>query len=623
MLKGDHAATLGPLASALEAKGFEQLTPVQEAVLDPALDGRDLRISSQTGSGKTVAIGLALRDLVARSEAGEEDEDEDERQDRRAARPRVIVITPVRELARQVEEELGWLYKPVRARVVSVTGGTSYRDELRALKAQPTVVVGTPGRLRDHLDRKSIDPSQVRAVVLDEADRMLDMGFREEIEAILSSTPEGRRTHLVSATFPREVKRLADKFQSEPAMVEGTPLGSANLDIEHIIHLVQPNERLHAIVNLLLATPGAQTLVFARTRADVAEIADHLGEAGFLIGMLSGEMEQAERNRALGAFKSGRLDALVATDVAARGIDVQDVSRVIHAEPPTDPDAYTHRSGRTGRAGKKGTSSVLVRPAELGKTQRLLERARVRYRFEGVPSADDIKNARDEHLLAALTADDADDAAAPDERDLALAARLADSADPARVIARLIARTRRGGVEPREISAIEPPRPRAERPRAERPERERPERAPRTETERSGGPGGFVPFRVSWGRAHGADARRLVAMLCRRGGIDGRAIGAIKVGPTYSLVEVSSVVAEAFERATKDVDPRDPRVMIRRYNDGPPPARADRPARPERTERAERTERTERPERSERPGRPPHAPVRKGDGAARPKRRPH
>lgn len=422
---------------------------------------------------------------------------------------------------------------------------------------------------------------------------MLDMGFREEIEAIMAATPESRRTHLVSATFPREVKRLADSVQQDPAIVEGTPLGTANLDIEHVIHLVQPNQRLHAIVNLLLASPGAQTLIFARTRADVAEIADHLGEAGFMIGMLSGEMEQAERNRALGAFKNGRLDALVATDVAARGIDVQDVARVIHAEPPGDPDAYTHRSGRTGRAGKKGTSSVLVRPAELAKTQRLLERARVRYRFEGVPSADDIKNARDEHLHAALTADDADDAAAPDERDLALAARLADTADPVRVIARLVARTRRGGVEPREISAIEPPRP-----RAERPHRERPERAPRSEAERTGGPGGFVPFRISWGRAHGADARRLVAMLCRRGGIDGRAIGAIKVGPTYSIVEVSSVVAEAFERATKDVDPRDPRVMIRRYNDGPPPARPNRPA-------------------------PPPAHARKAFGEARPKRRPH
>ena len=333
MVSDDLAATIGPIAAALRDKGFERLTPVQEAVLEPELDGRDLRISSQTGSGKTVAIGLAVRGIVA---------------DATEPGPRVIVITPVRELARQVEEELRWLYAPVGARVISVTGGSGYRDELRALRTRPAVVVGTPGRLRDHLERKSLDAARVAAVVLDEADRMLDMGFREEVEAILSATPEGRRTHLVSATFPREVKALADRFQNDPAIIQGTPLGAANQDIEHIIHLVQPDERLHALVNLLLLTPGAHTLIFARTRADVAEIADHLGEAGFVIGMLSGEMEQAERNRALAAFKAGRLDALVATDVAARGIDVVDIARVIHAEPPGDADAYTHRSGPMG-----------------------------------------------------------------------------------------------------------------------------------------------------------------------------------------------------------------------------------------------------------------------------------
>src|SRR5690349_2085692 len=247
MFSEEVAATIGPIAAALRDKGFEQLTPVQEAVLEPELEGRDLRISSQTGSGKTVAIGLAVRDIVA---------------DATEPGPRVIVITPVRELARQVEEELKWLYAPVGARVVSVTGGSGYRDELRALRTRPAVIVGTPGRLRDHLERKSLDASRVAAVVLDEADRMLDMGFREEVEAIVGATPEGRRTHLVSATFPREVRALADRFQSDPAIIEATPLGAANQDIEHVIHLVQADERLNALVNLLLLTPGAHTLIF-------------------------------------------------------------------------------------------------------------------------------------------------------------------------------------------------------------------------------------------------------------------------------------------------------------------------------------------------------------------------
>ncbi|HSQ65591.1 MAG TPA: DEAD/DEAH box helicase, partial [Polyangiaceae bacterium] len=337
-------------AAALEKKGFSSLTSVQQAVLEPALAGRDLRITSQTGSGKTLAIGLVVADMVDGVTATKGG----------VAKPRVMVVAPTRELAKQVEEELAWLYAAAGASVTSVTGGASIRDERRALAGGPAVVVGTPGRLLDHLKRGGIDASQVGAIVLDEADRMLDLGFREDLLAILEHAPPERRTHLVSATFPRDVRALADRVQKEPAHVEGTKLGTANTDIEHVIHLVDSRQRLDAIVNLLLATPEAQTLVFARTRADVAHMTRDLEHAGFSVGSLSGEMEQAARNRALAAFKRGSLHALIATDVAARGIDVQDIARVIHAEPPSDADAYTHRSGRTGRAGRKGTSSILV-----------------------------------------------------------------------------------------------------------------------------------------------------------------------------------------------------------------------------------------------------------------------
>jgi ATP-dependent RNA helicase DeaD len=558
------------LAGALEARGWTQLTRVQEEVLDPALEGRDLRISSQTGSGKTVAIGFAVRDLVRGDSAPARGKD---------ARPRVLVVVPTRELAKQVEEELSWLFAPLDVRVASVTGGGGgggYREELRAFRAGPAVVVGTPGRLRDHLERGAIDTGNLAAVVLDEADRMLDLGFREDIEAILDAAPEDRRTHLVSATFPREVAALADRVQRDPVRIEATPLGEANADIEHVIHLVRPDERLSAIVNLLLASPGAQALLFARTRADVADLASALGEAGFVVGMLSGEMEQPERLRALGAFKAGRLDALVATDVAARGIDVADVTRVIHVEPPSDPDAYTHRSGRTGRAGKKGTSSVLVAPSELVKTSRLLARARVRYRLEPVPSADAIRDGRDERLFAELTADGDDVVEPPDARSLALAERLASTSDIVRVLARLVARARRERCEPRKITPIEPPAPRRAGPLhagmplplPRRAQHDGGDRLPRDAAH-------WVRFQVSWGGAHGADPRRLVAMLCRRGGIDSKSIGAIRVERTYSVVEVAKDRADDFERATKEPDPRDPRVKVRRWSDE---ARAVRPA---------------------------------------------
>ena len=546
----DLAAVIGPeLASAFEARGYTALTRVQEAVLDPELRDRDLRVSSQTGSGKTVAIGLAMRELVA---AGAKSQGN-------TARPRALVITPTRELAKQVEEELGWLYTPLALRIACVTGGGGYRDELRAFKRGPAVVVGTPGRLLDHLDRKAIDASDVAVVVLDEADRMLDLGFREDIEKILAHTPDERRTHLVSATFPPEVRALADRVQTDPVSVEGTPLGEANTDIEHVIHLVHPRERVSAIVNLLLASPGAQTLIFARTRADVAGLASDLDDAGFHVGMLSGEMEQPERNRALAAFKRGSLAALVATDVAARGIDVVDISRVIQVQPPDDPDAYTHRSGRTGRAGRKGTSSLLVAPGELVRTLRLLARARVRHRFEPIPPAASIRSAQDEHLLAALTAEGSDDQDPPDARATELAKTLASSADPVRAIARLVSRAlRQGAPEPRELTPIDPPS-RGHVPPAARKEREKREK----------NTAGWVTFRVSWGAMHGAETRRLVAMLCRRGKIDGSDIGAIQVQKTSSTVDIALPVAEAFEKATRAPDPRDPRIHIRRWVDEP------------------------------------------------------
>ena len=625
MVELDRATVLGPaLSAALDAKGYTTLTPVQEAVLDPALEDRDLRITSQTGSGKTVAIGFAVRAFLApAAEDGGEGEGDDGDAPARKRRPfrgpRVMVITPTRELAKQVEEELAWLFAQTGARVASVTGGGSYRDELRALGAAPAVVVGTPGRLLDHLGRGSLDAKGLGAVVLDEADRMLDLGFRDDLDAILEHTPEGRRTHLVSATFPRDVRALADRVQRAPAHVEGTRLGQANTDIDHVVHLVDPRERKDAIVNLLLANPDEQTLIFARTRAEVSELAKELGRAGFSVAALSGEMEQRERNRSLAAFRDSGYRALVATDVAARGIDVQDIARVIHAEPPDDADSYTHRSGRTGRAGRRGTSSILVAPAAARKTAMLLHRAGVAFRYEPVPSAEAIREASDERALAAFTADAAPGDDALDDRTWTLAKRVAAAGNATRSFARLLAAARYAGpTAPREVRRIDPPAaerssrdPRAARrddraparapgpgardayapgPRAARGDRAAYDAGPRAaQSDRGAGPradrdagpradrdggearereGGWVPFRVSWGQDTGADARRLMAMLCRRGAIRGSDVGAIRVGPTSSTVQIASAVAESFASAARKVDPHDPHVLVRPMTGG-------------------------------------------------------
>lgn len=448
MSSSDPLALLGPdLSSALAARGYTNLTDVQRAVLDPALAGRDLRISSQTGSGKTLAIGFTLRELVtgdARTEDG-------------VARPYAVLVTPTRELAKQVEAELGWLYARSRVPVGSVTGGSSVRDERRALSRGPAILVGTPGRLLDHLRRGAVELGRAGAIVLDEADRMLDLGFREDLEAILAMAPAERRTHLVSATFPRGVEALAARVQRTPAHVQGTPLGSANADIDHVVHLVKPNERVAALVNLLLAAPDEQVLVFARTRADVTRVCEELDELGFAVDALSGEMEQAARLRALAGFKRGDVQVLVATDVAARGLDHRDIARVVQLEPPNDADTYTHRSGRTGRAGRKGKSSIMVQPAGFARLSVLLSRAGVKPRFEPIPSAERIASAQDERLLRELSGEADGDAGAGrkpvDARARRVAARLVEAGLAEEALARLIGDSRRGATcAPRDIT---------------------------------------------------------------------------------------------------------------------------------------------------------------------------
>jgi len=578
---------LGPsLAEALAKKGYSELTAVQLAVLDPALAGRDLRITSQTGSGKTLAIGFSLRELVRESCKGES----------ALAKPKALVLTPTRELAHQVEAELKWLFAKEKGGIASVTGGSSYRDERRALAAGPAIVVGTPGRLMDHLERGSIDTSGVAAVALDEADRMLDMGFREDIETILGKTPKERRTHLVSATFPRGVQALANAVQVQPAHVQGTRLGVANADIDHVVHLVEPRQRLDAIVNLLLCYPDEQTLVFARTRADVGELASELTHAGFAVSAFSGEMDQTARNRTIAAFKRGTLKVLIATDVAARGIDVQDVTRVIHVEMPTNADSYTHRSGRTGRAGRKGVSAILVSPAAIVPTTRILRSAGIQLRVEPVPTKAQVERAIEDRVIAELTSQPAEGNAAPDPRMAQLAQRLVEAGDPVQTIARLLARSRFASIaEARDVRSFEAPKERgpAKRDKGARQDRSEPRDArtdgrhrhePRSHEPRSHEPRnheprsheprnhdrserserGYTTFRVSWGGQHGADPRRMLALVCRRGDVRGNDIGAIRIERNFALVDVADAVAESFERSAAEPDPRDARVVIRR-----------------------------------------------------------
>jgi ATP-dependent RNA helicase DeaD len=438
------AGVPAPLASALRQRGFAELTAVQSAVLEAECEGRDLRISSQTGSGKTVALGIALaRPLLAQpgSPAG----------------PSALVVVPTRELAAQVREELRWLYAEIPGlRVEVVTGGTDLGRERRRLAEKPAIVVGTPGRLLDHIRAGALDCSGVGHVVLDEADQMFDMGFREELDAIVETLPSERRSHLVSATFPPPVRRLADRFQSDALRIEGTRHGAANEDIVHVAHLVRPNEVYPALVNLLLLAEGARCLVFVRRRIDTTGLAEQLAEDGFVALPLSGDLAQAQRTRTLNAFRNGSVPILIATDVAARGIDVAGIETVIHLALPEDAEAYTHRAGRTGRAGQKGRSLLLVPPAARRRVEWVLANARVRADWAPAPTPGRVRKTLEKRGRRRLRALLEADAPAPAEADLAHATELLTGRDPAAVVATLVRlATPAPPREPLPVTAIE------------------------------------------------------------------------------------------------------------------------------------------------------------------------
>ena len=352
-----------PLAAALTARGYESLTAVQEAVLVEGTEGRDMLVSAQTGSGKTVAFGLAIAPEILNGS------------DKLlyADTPLSLIIAPTRELAQQVARELEWLYASAGAKIATCVGGMDYRTEKRALDRGAHIVVGTPGRLRDHIERNSLDLSGVQAVVLDEADEMLDLGFAEDLEFILAAAPETRRTLMFSATVPKEIATLAATFQKDALRIVAQGEQKQHTDIEYRALSVAVRDREHAIFNALRFYEARTAIVFCKTRANVNHLLARMGNRGFQVVALSGELSQTERMHALQALRDGRARVCIATDVAARGIDLPGLELVIHADLPTNSETLLHRSGRTGRAGKKGVSALIVAPSEGRKARTVQE----------------------------------------------------------------------------------------------------------------------------------------------------------------------------------------------------------------------------------------------------------
>ena len=522
-------ASLHPaLAKALAVQGYDTLTAVQMAVLGEGAGGADLLVSAQTGSGKTVAFGLAIAETLLgdapRFEA--------------PGQPLGLVIAPTRELALQVQREIDWLYAQAGVVTASCVGGMDQRAERRALERGAHIVVGTPGRLRDHITRHALDLSAIRAIVLDEADEMLDLGFREDLEFILAAAPEERRTLLFSATVPRAIADLARTYQRDAVRVSATDAREQHADIEYRVTLVQADEREHAIINTLLLNDQSSALIFCHTREAVRHLTARLANRGFAVVALSGELAQSERTSALQAMRDGRARVCVATDVAARGIDLPNLDLVIHADIPGNPATLLHRSGRTGRAGRKGVCVLIVPVHRRGAAARVLKLANLEATLQAAPSVATIEARYREQILEAATA-----SPPPDETEAPVVAELLERLTPEQVATAYLRQQLAARPVPEEIS-VTPIQPLHEKPRRNRyeddarPAFERSERAPPMT--------GGVWFTLSLGRKQRADPKWLLPMICKAGGVTKRDVGSIKILDTETHFEISADSAKAY-----------------------------------------------------------------------------
>jgi ATP-dependent RNA helicase DeaD len=531
------------LARALKERNYDTPTPVQSAVLTPETEGRDIVVSAQTGSGKTVAYGLAIASTLLG----------DAPKMPTPGAPLALVIAPTRELALQVERELEWLYQYADARIIACVGGMDARLERRELAEGAHIVVGTPGRLRDHIERGGLNLKQIAAVVLDEADEMLDLGFREDLEFILEATPSTRRTLMFSATMPKGIATLAKRYQRDARRIEVTGGASGHVDIEYRAIRVAPKETEHAVVNLLRFVEAPTAIVFCNTREAVRHLQATLLERGFSTVLLSGELSQHERNQSMQALRDGRARVCVATDVAARGIDLPNLGLVIHAELPNDAETLQHRSGRTGRAGRKGVSALLVQVSRRRRAEQLLSDAGVKAFWSAPPSAEDIHRLDQERLLhdPILTEP-------PTEDDFAMAKLILADRTPEQLAAALarIYRSRLPAVE----DVVDPGNGPARREIETRAPRNVAPDARNARGSDSGGRGseskgpkaaraglpGAVWFRLDIGRKKNADPKWLLPMLCRKGDITRQDIGAIRIFENETKVEVAHAVASQF-----------------------------------------------------------------------------
>jgi ATP-dependent RNA helicase DeaD len=535
--------TLAPeLCRALSGLGYEEPTPIQRAAIPPLLAGRDLVGQAATGTGKTAAFALPMLQRIL-GKSGRAD-------------LLALVLVPTRELAMQVSEAMHSYGRDMGVRVLPIYGGQPIGRQLRALDRGVDVVVATPGRALDHIARGTLNLDDLEMVVLDEADEMLDMGFAEDIEAILGRTPENRQTALFSATMPPRIGGMVRRYLSNPVRVELGREASASADgllVRQTAYVVPRGHKPAALGRVLdLETPAA-AVVFCRTRDEVDQLTESLNGRGYRAEALHGGMDQQQRDRVMGRLRGGRLDLLVATDVAARGLDVEQLTHVVNYDVPSAPETYVHRIGRVGRAGREGTAITLVEPRE-HKMLKAVERTTGRpIALEKLPSVADLRARRLE-----LTRDALREILLKDDLDAftAVVEPLADEFDPVKVALAAVKLAHETSGTTRDEEDL----PEVELAPAE----DRRKVAGRGQRRARSATGHTTRLFVGTGRSSGVQPQDLVAVIARKSYLSGRDIGAIEIADRFSLVEVPESAADDVVAALRQVSIKGRKAIVRR-----------------------------------------------------------
>ena len=548
--------TLGldaPLISALTALGYEEPTPIQREAIPPLLQGRDVLGQAATGTGKTAAFALPLLQRISRRTADE------------TSAVRALILVPTRELAMQVAEAVHRYGKGLATRVLPVYGGQSIQQQLRALRRGVDVIVATPGRALDHIRRGSLSLGRVQVVVLDEADEMLDMGFADDLEEILDALPTERQTALFSATIPPRIAEIGEKHLKNPVRVriarESVTPGSAPR-VRQVAYVVPRQYKLPALGRVLDMESPTSAIVFCRTRTEVDELSETLIGRGYRAEALHGGLSQEQRDRVMQRFRDGTTELLIATDVAARGLDIEHLSHVINYDVPSAADAYVHRIGRTGRAGREGVAITLAEPREHRLLRNIEQLTKQRIAVEPLPTMIDLRTRRLELTQAALretlVRGDLDGFRVVVET-LAEEFDVVDVATAAVKLAHESSNASGGDEE--EIPAGNIPKER-DRKAGDRGARERrPRRAKRQER---GDETDVTRLYVALGRRAGVRPADLVGAIANEAGIDARAVGSIEIADRFSIVEVPDEAADDIIGALRSTTIRGRRVMVRR-----------------------------------------------------------